>query len=62
MSDAHDEYAMLQAFGGACSLGMDALRLSIGQQPKKHSPETIAAWFAYLASRQALAKIKGGER
>jgi len=42
MSDTHDEYAMLQAFGGACSLGMDALRLSIGQKPKQHSPETIA--------------------
>lgn len=40
-----------EPFEAACCLGMDALRISLGHPPKSYSRETIAAWFAFLASR-----------
>jgi hypothetical protein len=33
----------------ATSIGMDALRVSLGQRPRQHSVETIKAWLDAMA-------------
>jgi hypothetical protein len=33
----------------ACALGMDAMRISLGQPTKNYEPELVARWIAFRA-------------